>query len=100
MQRRTRIHVDGAHDEIVHVEHLPKLFAARQYQKLLGATAFHHLREDPALAFVLEDGEEAYQRAKEGLSSRGASLLAGNWAWGAINDRWVGWSQKGCGGGG
>ena len=63
---------------VVHVENVAKVFAARQYHKVMSLTCYQKFEDDPLLTFVIGDVERAYQETKERLSTEGARLFSGN----------------------
>jgi hypothetical protein len=63
---------------VVHVENVAKVFAARQYHKIMSLTCYGKFGDDPLLAFVTQDVERAYQETKSRLSQEGARLFSGN----------------------
>ena len=66
-------------DAVLEVEHLPRVFAARQYHKHVASPHYPDLEAlDPAMTQLLELLESRYRLTKERLGLQGALLLASN----------------------
>lgn len=78
--------------DLVQVEHAGRVFAARQYQRLLHATRPDAAVEWPYLAEMTETLERAYEQTKLRLIDEGPRMLAEN-AWeilrGAAQSAWL-----------
>lgn len=72
----------GAYDRlkwnVVHVEHVAGVFAARQYHKVMRLTSYRDLAEVDAFAFTIDEVDRRYARIKDRLKHEGPRLFAGN----------------------
>lgn len=61
--------------DVVHVEHLPRVFAARNYTKLMRLTWGDALERDELMAAVFAAHDAAYRRVKGRMAREGSSML-------------------------
>ena len=78
--------------DLVHVEHAGRVFAIRQYQKLLNASYPEAFARSPSLGAIAETWERDYRRTKARMTDAGPRLLAENaleLIRGAVQSAWL-----------